>query len=95
MGGEGSILGMIISFRNNRELLKNRRKAFNKDWLDELPHKKFPPLQFKSVSATKLDRIKKRIRYERKIEERRRILFMLLLLISAALFVVILYGYFN
>lgn len=85
MPGEGSILGMIISLKNNRNLLKQRRKPFNKDKFreKEIPH---IDLKFKQVSESKLKEIKSKIRYRAQRERQLyTIVFISLILIFAGI----------
>jgi hypothetical protein len=67
MGGESSMLGMIISYRNNRNLLKNKRKPFNKDKMPEKPlyHRAFKD---KYVSKVKLMNIRRRLQEDKRKE---------------------------
>jgi hypothetical protein len=77
----GSILSVIVSFRNNRSLLKNQYKFFNKDRLEGSPPVKNHTLKFTEVSKLKLDRIKKQIRHQSKLEEQKHyIVFFLIIL---------------
>ena len=78
------MLSMIISLRNNRELLKNKRNAFNKDRLNELPGKNIHPLKFKKVSEVKLLAIKQRIRSESARERRKGIIILVVLVVVMA-----------
>jgi hypothetical protein len=74
MGGEGSILAMIISSRNNRDLLKNRRKFMNKDMMSD-PVVNYPKVfSDKKISHAKLMRVRRRIKAAREEEIARLIL---------------------
>lgn len=80
MGGEGSILAMIISEKNNRNLLKNRRKFFNKDKLEDRSVNYHMAMKDKSVSRAKLMSIRGRMQED----NRRASLRLILALITAA-----------
>lgn len=79
MGGEGSILAMIISEKNNRSL-RRKRKFFNKDKLEDKMNQYHMAIQDRPVSKAKLMRIRRRT-----LEDRRRSNVRLILaLITAA-----------
>ena len=85
MGGEGSMLAMIVSYRNNRQMLKERRKAFNKDRLNKFPSRTNRTLKFRKVSAMKVERIKEQIRQDSLREEQKNLIAVLsVILISSA-----------
>ncbi|MDG1570692.1 hypothetical protein OZ410_00055 [Robiginitalea sp. M366] len=67
MGGEGSMLHAIKSMKQNRALLKKRRKGNRSDYIGDGA----TPLSFKEVSPEELARIKAGIR-SRAARERRR-----------------------
>jgi hypothetical protein len=85
MGGEGSILAMIISYRNNRELLKNRHHPFVNDRLNDLHYKSNRALKFRRVSAIKLEKIKEQIRQEARKERRKRLIVLISIILIALL----------
>ena len=70
MGGEGSMLAMIVSLKNNRALVKKRKKLFTQSNIRDLNHT-HTDLRFKHVSDNKLERIKLKIRKNQEKENRR------------------------
>ena len=87
MPGGGSILGMIISLRNNRQLLrkKNRfgkRRMFSGDDPTTLTHNKNTPLEFKHISENELEEFRLKIRERNRNNLRRRIIGITLIFIA-------------
>ncbi len=70
LGGFGSIQSMITSLRNNRNLLRNRKKLFQKDFsfaeAKALYQEKKRILQFKESTPAQLATIREEIRKERR-----------------------------
>ena len=80
MGGEGSMLAMIVTLKNNRALLKKRRKMFTKENAQNLNHT-HKEMKFKHVSEEKLKQIKLKIRKNKEIENRRLLFVFIALLV--------------
>jgi predicted nucleic acid-binding Zn ribbon protein len=68
MGGGGAMAGMNLSLKNNRNLLKESRRAFNGIEDEGFIPGYHKPLQFKKIPQAKLEEIRQRIREERKRE---------------------------
>ncbi len=83
MGGEGSIMGMIVSFRNNLNELKNRRKPFNKDKLEGFPNRYHRALRVKRISKVQLEKLRRKLRYDRR-EETLKLIFALITSVGIA-----------
>jgi tetratricopeptide (TPR) repeat protein len=86
MPGGGSILGMIISLRNNKQLLRkkskyDKRRIFSGDDPATLSHGKNTPLEFKHISGKELEEYRKKIRERNRINLRRRIIGTTLVLV--------------
>lgn len=95
MGGEGSMLAMIVSLKNNRALLKKRKKMFAKDNIQDL-NQTHTDLRFKHVSKEKLERIKLKIRKNKEIENRRLLTaFIVILFLFIGTAIIIYFKYFT
>jgi tetratricopeptide (TPR) repeat protein len=79
MPGGGSILGMIISLRNNKQLLRkknrfDRRRMFSGDDPQNLIYGGNTPLEFKHISENELEEFRIKIRERNRKNLRRRII---------------------
>jgi hypothetical protein len=88
MGGEGSMMGMIISLKNNRALLRNRRKYFNKDKMNGVAVSYHKAIRIKKFTPAQLESFRRRLAKDRK-NDTLRIIFALITAIGLALALVI------
>lgn len=85
MGGEGSMLYAIASLKMNRGMLKKRKIRELKDVLFEVSGK--TEIEFKKLSNSELELIKKQIRVQAKKDAIWRILTYIIALILSVLLV--------
>ena len=79
-GGGAAIAAMMQALRSNRIILKNRRKAFDKNpSKDHLSHKQ---LQFKKATPEELTEFRKKLKLKKKREKRISILIWTIALIA-------------
>ncbi|NAY93504.1 hypothetical protein GTQ34_16475 [Muricauda sp. JGD-17] len=78
MGGEGSMLGAIVSLKNNRSQLKKRKIRELKDVLYEVSGK--TELEFKQLSHEEIEVIKANIREQSRKDAKWELLVYLLAL---------------
>lgn len=95
MGGEGSMAAMNSSLKNNRNLVKQRRNAFNKEETKIRTGSYNKTLRCKRVSKVKMEKIKRRLQQERKADTERMIKALLVTaMILAGIFLVVRRVYF-
>lgn len=93
MGGEGSMLGAIVSLKNNRSLLKKRKLRELKNVLYEVSGK--TELEFKKLSHAEFEVLKSQIRKQAKIDAQRELIAYLLALVLTGLIVWFVIWYFS
>ncbi|MEQ8624877.1 MAG: hypothetical protein RJQ00_03240 [Vicingaceae bacterium] len=100
MGGEGSIQGMIISLRNNKNLLRGRAKGFFRRELTYSQLRKYyrdseKPIEDAISSQEQLRKIRARIIEDRKKETRKIIIVVSSLTIVLTFLIILLFNSFS
>lgn len=88
MGGEGSMAAMNSSLKYNRDQVKNRRNPFNKEKLEGFPNKYHKAIRIKQMSKVKLERLKLKLKEDRR-QETLRIAFAILTSVGIALAIIL------
>ena len=88
MGGGGSMMGAIISLRNNKSLLKDKRRN---SWKNYIGNNIVPTEDHIKATPELLAQIREKFRKERKQKVRENIVFLLLTIISLAILFYVLY----
>ena len=88
MGGGGSMMGAIISLRNNKSLLKDKRRN---SWKNYIGNNIVPTEDHIKATPELLAQIREKFIKERKQKVRENIVFLLLTIISLAILFYVLY----
>lgn len=88
MGGGGSMMGAIISLRNNKSLLKDKRRN---SWKNYIGNNIVPTEDHIKATPELLAQIREKFRKERKQKVRENIVFLLFTIISLAILFYVLY----
>ena len=92
MGGGGSMMGAIISLKNNKALLKNKRRA---NWKNYVGNKIVPTKDHIKASPELLAQIREKFKAERKQKVKENIFyFIITIIILIILFYAIYWLYF-
>ena len=90
MGGGGSMMGAIISLRNNKSLLKDKRRN---SWKNYIGNNIVPTEDHIKASPELLAEIREKCEKERKQKVRENIVYLFLTIISLALLFYVLYRF--